>query len=142
MSQLITLQNEQSDEESTSSSVDKIIRGKGKKYVYESTFDSMEAALEQIQKEKIWSYYHTKGDKRFYRCNLAKAKGKQCSIGIYLLKDQKSLNVQLSRVHGFHDHTKVLAVCKEARELIQKLLETNKRFKPKELITQIERNNV
>jgi hypothetical protein len=58
------------------------------------------------------------------------------------IKERESLKVQLFRAQRFHDHTKVLAVCKEARELIQKLLETNRRFKPKEIITQIEKANI
>ena len=78
MSQLVTLRNDRSDEESTPSLTKTTVkRGKGKRYVYESTFDSMEAALEQIQKEKIWSYYQTKEDKKFYRCNLSKYRGKK-----------------------------------------------------------------
>jgi hypothetical protein len=73
----------------------------------ENEFTSSNEAEDFVKSEKVWSCFRSnrteEGKKRFFRCNLVKFRGEQCSASVYLWYESTSGNVVLFRSGHGHD---------------------------------------
>ncbi|KAJ6649606.1 hypothetical protein Bhyg_04844 [Pseudolycoriella hygida] len=109
-----------------------------KKWVKEKTYSSEEDALLDIKNENCWSRHSTNhsygGRSIIYRCNKVKAKGHQCSSGVYLLYHADSENITLFRSENAHDCHELpprgkQGVSPDVVEFISKCLDSKMRCK-------------
>ncbi|CAF1118993.1 unnamed protein product [Rotaria sordida] len=132
------------DEVDKSETVDNGNKKRAKKrqrnWVEEMVFNNTEEAEEVVIKENQWSYHYTNttaaGKKKFFRCNKAKARGKQCDAGIYLLFESTNDKVVLFRTTSDHTHDdiqeKPSRIPTEVKKIIQDLFEL--KLKPKAIV--------
>jgi hypothetical protein len=88
-------------------------------------FNNTQEAEKAVMKENLWSLHYTnttvEGKKKFYRCNKAKNRRKQCAASIYLLFE--SISDQFVLYRDESDHTqdaiqeKSLRISNEVKEL-------------------------
>ncbi|CAM4952599.1 unnamed protein product [Rotaria socialis] len=132
------------DEMDTSETEDngnkKRVKKRQRNWVEKMVFINTEEAEEAVIKENQWSYHYTNttaaGEKKFFRCNKVKARGKQCDAGIYLLFESTNDNVVLFRSTSDHTHDNIgekpSRIPTEVKTIIQELFEL--KLKPKAII--------
>lgn len=105
-------------------------------YAMDRTFNLKAQAEEYVLNEKCWSKRKLinteEGEKQFFRCNKVKARGQQCSAGIYLLYDSSSPFVFLFRTEAEHDCDEIEnksgpKLTPEVKIAIEKLCEQKKK---------------
>ncbi len=109
------------------------------------TFENEIEAREFIVTEKCWSKRGERetvdGTKIFYRCNLVKNRGPQCSAALCLLYDAESSEV-LCQTNRVHTHDSLDSAGKGLADSVKqeiKRLNQNLRLKPREILIELEK---
>ena len=66
-------------------------RGKGKKYNFFASLETLEQAENSLKEEKLW----TKSYQQFYRCCRVKFREKQCSTGCVIISPADKTSVEV-----------------------------------------------
>jgi hypothetical protein len=110
------------------------------------TFENEIEAREFIVTEKCWSKRGERetvdGTKIFYRCNLVKKRGPQCSAGLCLLYDAESSEVILFQTNSVHTHDSLDSAGKGLADSVKqeiKRLSQNFGLKPREILIELEK---
>jgi len=112
----------ESEEETTENEVNDIEskkRGKGKKYHFFASFETLEQAENSLKEERLWTKVgvrkflkSTKSYQQFYRCCRVKFREKQCSTGYVIISPADKTSVEVHMTICAHDHLKkVLSSC-------------------------------
>ena len=137
-----TIENEANDIESKK-------RGKGKKYHFFASFETLEQAENSLNEERLWTKVgvrkylkSTKSYQQFYRCCRVKFREKQCSTGCNIISPADKTSVEVRKTICAHDHLeKVLSVSIEARAAIDKMFKVVKTIRPKTILYNLEEIN-
>jgi hypothetical protein len=108
------------------------------------TFENETEAKNFIVTEKCWSKRGERetvdGTKIYYRCNLVKKRGPQCSAALCLLYEAESSEVILFQTNSVHTHDSLDSAGKGLADSVKqeiKRLNQNLRLKPREILIEL-----